>query len=38
MGKEILAFGDIEIEKNKFHCHASPFFLKDVHIEKSISI
>ena len=27
MGKEILTFGDIEIEKNKFYCHKSPIFL-----------
>ena len=26
MGKEILMFGDIEIEKNKFYCHKSPIF------------
>ena len=34
MGKEILKFGNIEIEKNKFYCHKSPTFLKDVDIEK----
>ena len=34
MGKEILTFGDIEIEKNNFHRHSSPIFLKDVDIEK----
>ena len=33
MGKEILTFGDIEIEKNKFYCHKTPTFLKDVDIE-----
>ena len=27
MGKEILTFGDIEIEKNKFYCHKCPIFL-----------
>ena len=26
MGKEILTFGDIEIEKNKFYCHKTPVF------------
>ena len=32
---EILTFGDIEIEKNKFYCSKSPiFFLKDVDIQK----
>ena len=34
MGKEILAFGEIEIEKNKFCRHKGPTFLKDVDIEK----
>ena len=36
MGKEILTFGDIEIEKNKFYRHKTPIFLKDVDIEKVI--
>ena len=26
MGKEILTFGDIEIEKNKFYRHKTPIF------------
>ena len=35
MGKEISAFGDIEIEKNKFYRRKTPvFFLKDVNIQK----
>ena len=34
MGKEILTFGDTEIEKNKFYHHNCPTFLKDVDIEK----
>ena len=34
MGKEILTFGDIQIEKNTFYYHESPIFLKDVYIEK----
>ena len=34
MGKEILTFGDIEIEENKFHCHKSPIFFKRYSIEK----
>ena len=38
MAKEILTFGDIEIEKNKFYHHKTPIFLKDIDIEKSISI
>ena len=35
-GKEILTFGDIEIEKNKFYHYKSPIFLKDVDIEKAL--
>ena len=35
MGKEILTFGDIEIEKNKFYGGKIPTFLKDVDIEKA---
>ena len=34
MGKEILTFGDIEIEKNTFYRLESPIFKKDVDIEK----
>ena len=34
MSKEILTFGDIEIEKNKFYCTKRPNLLKDVDIEK----
>ena len=34
MGKEILMFWDIEIEKNKFYFHKTPIFLKDVDIVK----
>ena len=34
MGKEILRFGNIEIEKNKFLRHTAPIFLGDVDIEK----
>ena len=34
MGKEILTFGNIEIEKNKFYRRKTPIFLKDVGIEK----
>ena len=28
MGKKILTFGDIEIEKNEFYGHETPIFLK----------
>ena len=34
MGKEILTFGNIEIEKNKFYRHKTPIILGDVDIEK----
>ena len=34
MGKEILTFRDIEIEKNKFYHNKAPTFLKDIDIEK----
>ena len=34
MGKEILMFGDIQIEKNKYYCNRTPIYLKDVDIEK----
>ena len=34
MGKEILTFGDIEIEKNKFYRNKSHVLLRDVDIEK----
>ena len=34
MGKEILKFGHIEIEKIKFYHHKTPIFLREVDIEK----
>ena len=34
MGKEILRFGDTEIETKNFCRHKSPIFLEDVDIEK----
>ena len=37
MGKEILTFGDIENEKNKFYRNKSPIFLKDVDSEKMLA-
>ena len=33
MGKEILTFGNIEIEKNKFYHHKATIYLGDVDIE-----
>ena len=30
MGKDILTFGNNEIEKNKFCCHKAPVLLGDV--------
>ena len=34
MGKEILTFGNIEIEKKKFYHHKTPIFFGDVDTEK----
>ena len=34
MGKEILTFGDIEFEKNKFYGNKIPVPLRNVDIEK----
>ena len=34
MGKVILTFRNIEIEKNKFCCRKGPIFLKNLDIEK----
>ena len=34
MGKEVLTFGNIEIEKNKFYRHKTPIFFGNVDIEK----
>ena len=36
MGKEIITFGDIEIEKYNFHQHKSPIAIGDVNINKII--
>ena len=33
MGKEIITFGDNEIEKRKFLCYKNPIFKKDVHAD-----
>ena len=30
MGKKTLTFEDSEIEKNKFYCHKTPIFSKDI--------
>ena len=37
MGKEILTFGNIKIEKNRFYHHKTPNFLGDADIEKVLS-
>ena len=34
MGKKILMFGDIDIEKYKFYRHKTPIFFKDIDIKK----
>ena len=36
MGKQVLTFGDTEIEKDKCYRHKSPIFLEDVDIEKKL--
>ena len=36
MGKEILTFGDIEIEKNKFYYHKTPILLRDLGPEEAL--
>ena len=36
MGKEILTFEDIEIEKDKFYDNKIPVSLKDIDIEKML--
>ena len=33
MGEEIIIFGDIEIEKQKFCCYKSPIVLDDVNTD-----
>ena len=33
MDKGIITFGNIQIEKQKFHCYKNSVFLKDVNIE-----
>ena len=37
MGKEILIFSNIEIQKNKTYCKLIPVRLKDLHIEKILA-
>ena len=34
MGKEVLAFGNTEMAKNKFYHNKTPIFLKDADIKK----
>ena len=36
MGKEILTFHSVEIEKNKFYHHKCPEPLREVHMEKAL--
>ena len=37
MGKEVITFGDIEVEKRKFFTMKIPFFLNDVNIDNIVS-
>ena len=36
MGKEILTFGDFEIENHKLYLYESPIFLEDVDIDNML--
>ena len=36
MAKEIIRFGNIELEKYKFHQHKSPISIYDVNIDKIV--
>ena len=38
MEKSILKFGDIEIEKQKFHQHKRPISMKNININKMICL
>ena len=38
MGKEVITFGDIKIEKCKFHHRINLFFLEHLDIEKNTCI
>ena len=37
MSKEILTFGNTEIERNKFHRHITPIFSEDIDIGKVLA-
>ena len=34
MGEEIITFGDIEVEKHKFHQHKSSVSIYDVNVDR----
>lgn len=36
MDKNIPAFGDNEMEKNKFHCHQTPTLINNIDIDTKI--
>ena len=36
MGKEIITFGNIEIEKQKFHSHKNQISIYDVNIDRIV--
>ena len=36
MAKEIIRFGNIDLEKHKFHQHKSPILICDVNIDKIV--
>ena len=35
MGEEIITFGDVEVEKHKFHQHNNPISMYDVSTDKA---
>ena len=37
MDKRVIALGDTEIEKHKFHCHNSSISIVDVYIDKTLT-
>ena len=36
MGKEIIAFGDLEVEKHKFDQHKNPMLIYNINIDRIV--
>ena len=36
MGKEIITFSNIEVEKHKFHQHKSPISIHDLNLDRIV--